>query len=60
MWAVTYFAATVFSSAGVDIYSREKGDLPAAVVEGVREAFARMDDPALRKLGEELFEVRMD
>lgn len=57
---MTYFAATVFSSAGVDIYSREKKALPNAVVEAVKEALKGMVDPALRKLGEDLYEVRMD
>lgn len=61
-WAVTYFAATIFSSAGVDIYAKEKerGGSDPGVVQAVRDALMGMEDPALRKLGEELYEVRMD
>lgn len=59
-WAVTYFAATVFSPAGIDIYSRERRALPDWVVEGVKGALAGLEDEGVRKLGEELFEVVMD
>lgn len=61
-WAVTYFASTIFSPAGVDIYSREKGAGASSpeVVEAVKEALLAMEDPGMRKLGEELYEVKMD
>lgn len=59
-WAVTYFAATVFSPAGVDIYSREKRTAEERVVRAVRQGLGGMQDEGLRRLGEELYEVRMD
>lgn len=61
-WAVTYFASTIFSPAGVDIYSRERGAgaAPEAVVQAVREGLLAMEDPGMRKLGGELYAVRMD
>lgn len=61
-WAVTYFASTIFSPAGVDIYSRSKGAGASSpeVVEAVTRALLGMEDEGLKRLGGELYEVRMD
>lgn len=59
-WAVTYFAKTLFTPAGIDIYAREKNGLPGEVVEGIKSALGGIGDEAVKKLAEEVFEVKRD
>lgn len=59
-WAVTYFAKTMFTPAGIDVYSREKGGVPGEVVEGIKKALGGIGDEGVRKLAGEIFEVRRD
>ncbi|KAF2433632.1 hypothetical protein EJ08DRAFT_647311 [Tothia fuscella] len=57
-WAVTYFSKTPFTPAGIDVYSRGKGvDEPTS--EGIKAAFAGMEDEGLRKLAGEIFEIEI-
>lgn len=56
-WAVTFFAATVFSPAGIDLYSRTRERMPVGLVDGVKGQLAATEDATLRKLGEDLFQV---
>ena len=57
-WAVTYFAKTMFTPAGIDVYSRRKEGVSAPVVEEVKEALAGIGDEGLKKLAGEMFEVK--
>ncbi|KAJ7170029.1 hypothetical protein C8R46DRAFT_1217640 [Mycena filopes] len=41
-WVVTYFASTLFTPAGLDIYSRSKDGLSDAFIEGLIEDIARI------------------
>ena len=59
-WAVTYFAKTLFTPAGIDLYSREKGGLKDTVVKGIKQALQQIDDPVVKTLAEQLFEVKID
>lgn len=59
-WAVTYFAKTLFTPAGIDIYSREKNGLPGEVVEGIKGALGGIEDKAVKKLAGEIYEVKRD
>ena len=59
-WAVTYFAKTLFTPAGIDIYAREKNGLPGEVVEGIKSALGGIGDEAVKKLAGEVFEVKRD
>ncbi|KAF1915850.1 hypothetical protein BDU57DRAFT_515617 [Ampelomyces quisqualis] len=56
-WVVTYFAATLFTPAGVDFYSK-KGNLTPQTVEGIKAALTALGDVA--NLAGELFEITMD
>lgn len=56
-WLVTYFTATKFTSAGISIYSRKKEGNPAAVVKGILESLAGIENEAVKKLTVEIFEV---
>lgn len=57
-WVVTYFAKTLFTPAGVDIYSR-RGQLQTETVTAIREAIKGLGGDVAR-LGGEVFEVAWD
>lgn len=57
-YAVTFFAKTLFTPAGVDVYSRE-GALRAETVEGIKAALKGLGGE-VEKLAGEMFEVGMD
>ncbi|KAL1627783.1 hypothetical protein SLS54_002049 [Diplodia seriata] len=59
-WVVTYFAKTLFTPAGIDLYSRHPDGLRPGTVEAIGEALARVEDEGVRKLAKDLFEVKMD
>ena len=59
-WVVTYFAKTLFTPAGIDVYSRKKEGLPEAVLTTIKEAFAAIEHEPVQKLAEEMFEVKRD
>ncbi|KAL8908579.1 MAG: hypothetical protein Q9171_005376 [Xanthocarpia ochracea] len=59
-WVVTYFAKTLFTPAGIDVYSRRKEGVGKGVVERIREELGGCEDDAVRKLAGEVFEVKKD
>ena len=56
-WALTYFAKTLFTPAGIDVYSRTKVGLSETVIAGIKEALAGIEDVEVKRLAGELFEV---
>ena len=59
-WAVTYFAKTLFTPAGIDVYSREKSGVPEEVLEGIKASLGGIADAGVKKLAGEIFEVKRD
>ncbi|KFY14909.1 hypothetical protein V492_02338 [Pseudogymnoascus sp. VKM F-4246] len=59
-WAVTYFQKTLFTPAGIDIYSRRKEGLSAETVEGITAALGENESEEIRGLAKVLFEVKRD
>jgi hypothetical protein len=59
-WVVTYFAKTLFTPAGIDVYSRRKEGLGVRTVEAVKEALGRVESEVVRKLVGEIFVVKSD
>ncbi|KAF2030926.1 hypothetical protein EK21DRAFT_111380 [Setomelanomma holmii] len=57
-WVVTYFAKTLFTPAGVDVYSR-KGRLVPTTVEDIKNALRGLGGD-VEKLAGEVFEITMD
>lgn len=57
-WVVTYFAKTLFTPAGVDIYSR-RGQLRAETVEDIKKALKGLGGD-VEKLAASVFEVAWD
>ncbi|MCJ1410636.1 hypothetical protein MMC19_004722 [Ptychographa xylographoides] len=56
-WVVTYFAKTLFTPAGIDVYSRAREGLRTELLEQINNALCDMEDPVLAKLVEGMFEV---
>lgn len=59
-WAVTYFQKTLFTPAGIDIYSRRKEGLGAEMVQGITTALGENESEEIRELAKVLFEVKRD
>ncbi|KAI4220516.1 MAG: hypothetical protein L6R36_007571 [Xanthoria steineri] len=59
-WVVTFFAKTLFTPAGIDVYSRRKEGVGREVVEGIQEALGGSADEGVRRLAREVFEVVRD
>ncbi|KAF8305157.1 hypothetical protein DL93DRAFT_371183 [Clavulina sp. PMI_390] len=56
-WAVTYFSATLFTPAGIDIYSRSEGGVSKKLYENIVSQLTS-GGGEMQKLAESLFEVR--
>ncbi|CAG7955840.1 unnamed protein product [Penicillium salamii] len=56
-WVVTYFAKTLFTPAGVDVYSRNKEGLPGDVVEGILGALRGLGVKGITDLADSMFEI---
>lgn len=59
-WAVTYFAKTLFTPAGVDIYARKKEGLSAELLGKIRAEMGAVESVDVKKLAELIFEIRHD
>lgn len=57
---MTYFAKTLFTPAGIDLYARRRGGLSAGLLEQVRENMRNVEDDAFRKQAEQIFEIVHD
>lgn len=56
-WAVSYFKATMFTPAGLDLIVRDPHNFPAELRASIIEAIGRVDDAEIKKLAGEIFEV---
>ncbi|MCJ1481718.1 hypothetical protein MMC06_001877 [Schaereria dolodes] len=59
-WLVTYFAKTLFTPAGIDIYARPQRRTSEATVKDLKAALAALDDPSVRRLASDIFEIKQD
>lgn len=56
-WVVTYFAKTLFTPAGIDIYSRNKEGLPQALVDRILNALKELGASDIADLVNGVFEI---
>lgn len=56
-WIVTYFAKTLFTPAGIDIYSRNKEGLPQTTVDGILEALRGQGVKDISDLADAAFSI---
>ncbi|KAJ9297507.1 hypothetical protein DTO271G3_4282 [Paecilomyces variotii] len=59
-WAVTYFAKTLFTPEGIDIYSRPSTKLPATLIEEIKKGLKAIGDESFQRLVGDLFLVTHD
>lgn len=59
-WVVTCFAKTLFTPAGVDLYSRDNTGLHLETVVAIKKALTEVEDEDIRKMAGDLFEVKID
>ncbi|KAG8625511.1 hypothetical protein KVT40_007262 [Elsinoe batatas] len=58
-WVVTFFAKTLFTPAGLDIYSRSKKGLNPLTVQRIENELVKVESEEVRELAKGLFAVRM-
>jgi hypothetical protein len=56
-WVVTFFSKTVFTAAGIDIYTRTKANLSDATLNAIKSAMAELCDDEFKSLANSIFEV---
>lgn len=56
-WMVTYFAKTLFTPAGIDIYSRKKGGLSQATVDEILDALRGFGVGEITELVDSVFRI---
>ncbi|KAF7188909.1 hypothetical protein HII31_09832 [Pseudocercospora fuligena] len=59
-WVVTMFAKTLFTPAGIDVYSQSRGGLRHETLEEIKMALAKIDDSSIEKMADTIFEIRVD
>lgn len=59
-WVVTMFAKTLFTPAGIDVYSKSRDGVQAETLEGIKKALQEVEDESVKKLAGEIFEVKID
>lgn len=57
-WVVTFFEKTLFTPAGIDIYSRRKGGLSESLINSIRAEMKKIDDPGFQQQADQIFEIR--
>ena len=59
-WLVTMFVKTLFTPAGIDVYSQDRAGLKAETVEGIQKALGEIEDADVKKLAPQVFEIASD
>ncbi len=59
-WVVTEFAKTLFTPAGVDVYSQRPEGLQQITLEGIKRALEGTGDENVKRMAVELFEIKRD
>ena len=59
-WVVTMFAKTLFTPAGIDVYSKDRGGVQAETLENIKRAMAEIEDEDVKKMSSEIFEIKID
>nr|POF07097.1 hypothetical protein CFP56_31721 [Quercus suber] len=59
-WVVTIFAKTMFTPAGLDLYSRDVRGLSEVTIQQIKEGLAKVEDDDVKRMATDLFEVTID
>ncbi|KAH8698554.1 hypothetical protein BGW36DRAFT_358086 [Talaromyces proteolyticus] len=56
-WIVTYFTKTLFTPAGIDIYSRNKDGLSQTTIDGILEALKNLENEEILEFANNIFQI---
>lgn len=59
-WAVTCFAKTLFTPAGIDVYSQGRRGVLPETLEEIKTALAQVDDEDIKKMAKDIFAIVID
>ena len=59
-WALTYFAKTLFTPAGIDVYSRREEGLGQDLFQQIKQKLAETENDEVKELASKMFMVRRD
>lgn len=59
-WMVTYFQKTLFTPAGIDVYSRKKEGVSEKALADIMQALQSLDHEEIRKLVDSIFKITMN
>lgn len=59
-WVVTCFAKTLFTPAGIDIYSQSRQGLLPETLKSIEGALAAVDDADIKQMARDLFKIVID
>ena len=59
-WVVTIFAKTLFTPAGIDVYSKSREGVQAETLGGIKKALEEIEDEGVKKMAGEIFEIVID
>lgn len=59
-YMVTMFAKTLFTPAGIDVYSKSRTGLKEETLEEIKKALAEVEDEMVNKMAQEIFRIQID
>lgn len=59
-WAVTAFAKTLFTPAGIDVYSQSRAGVLPETLEAIKDALVQVQDQDVQKMAHDLFAIVID
>jgi len=59
-WVVTAFAKTLFTPAGIDIYSKDGAGISEQTLKDIKTALASIEDENVQKMASHIFEIKRD
>ena len=59
-WVMTMFAKTLFTPAGIDLYSKDRTGVSSETLGDIKEGLSEIEDPDVKKMASEIFEVTID
>lgn len=59
-WMTIVFAKTLFTPAGIDVFSQSQEGLRPEILGNIKQALAEVDDEDVRKMAKDIFEIKID
>ena len=59
-WVVITFAKTMFTPAGVDVFSKAREGLSVKTLDDIKSALSRVDDSDVQRMAKDIFEIKSD